>query len=101
LPQTKSDSKSTSAMDYQVLAREFLRSRANELQVLQDNMDMMAETINDLQYAREELEAILLREAEAINELTASIGETPGSSGYTFSSGVLLGQIIKILQRRS
>ncbi|ETK93100.1 hypothetical protein L915_03655 [Phytophthora nicotianae] len=35
-------------MDYQVLAREFLRSRANELQVLQAKMDMMAEAINDL-----------------------------------------------------
>ncbi|ETN11627.1 hypothetical protein PPTG_10463 [Phytophthora nicotianae INRA-310] len=61
-------------MDHQVLAREFLRSRANELQVPQDKMDMMAEAINDLQYAHEELEATLLREAETINELTARFG---------------------------
>ncbi|ETI43669.1 hypothetical protein L917_10956 [Phytophthora nicotianae] len=38
-------------MDHQVLARELLRSRANELQVLQDKMDMMMEAINNLQYA--------------------------------------------------
>ncbi|ETK83736.1 hypothetical protein L915_11150, partial [Phytophthora nicotianae] len=48
---TKTDSRTTSAMDHQVLARELLRSRANELQVLQDKMDMMMEAINNLQYA--------------------------------------------------
>ncbi|KAG3099087.1 hypothetical protein PI124_g15438 [Phytophthora idaei] len=37
-------------------------------------MHMMVEAPNDLVYAREELEAMLLREAEVINDLTASIG---------------------------
>ncbi|KAG3097909.1 hypothetical protein PI125_g15501 [Phytophthora idaei] len=44
---------------------------------------------------------MLLREAEAINELTASIGETPRPSGYTPSYGVLLGQVIRILTREA
>ncbi|KAG6955213.1 hypothetical protein JG687_00011366, partial [Phytophthora cactorum] len=64
------------------MARELLRSEAHELQELQDKIHMMAEALNDLVYAREELEAMLLREAEVINELTASSGSAgPGNGG--------------------
>ncbi|KAF1780141.1 hypothetical protein PC129_g12668 [Phytophthora cactorum] len=81
------------------MARELLRSEAHELQELQDKIHMMAEALNDLVYAREELEAMLLREAEVINELTASVGETSRPSGYAPSYGVLVGQVIRILRR--
>ncbi|KAG3113505.1 hypothetical protein PI124_g5597 [Phytophthora idaei] len=86
-------------MDLQVLARELLRSRAHELQELQDKMHMMSEALNDLMYAREEPEVMLLREAEVISKLTASVGETSRPSGYTPSYGVLVGQVIRILRR--
>ncbi|EEY70585.1 uncharacterized protein PITG_06029 [Phytophthora infestans T30-4] len=86
-------------MDQQLLVRELLRSRAHDLQQLQDKVHTITEALNDLMFAREELEEMLVRETEAINELTVSVGETPGRSEYTPSYGVLLGQVVRLLRR--
>ncbi|EEY68087.1 uncharacterized protein PITG_18532 [Phytophthora infestans T30-4] len=58
----------------------------------------MTEALYDLMFAREEFEETLIREAEAINELTASVGET---RGYTPSHGALLWQMTTLLRRDS
>ncbi|KAG1707913.1 hypothetical protein DVH05_024564 [Phytophthora capsici] len=86
-------------MDHQLLARELLRSRSRALQEIQDKLEMMVEAINDVMYAREELEAMLLREVEIINELSARIGEapTPPPRGFLSSYGVVLGLIVRVL----
>ncbi|KAG6970421.1 hypothetical protein JG688_00004879 [Phytophthora aleatoria] len=62
-------------------------------------MQMMAEALNNLLHAREELAAMLLREADVINELTATIGGAPGSSGYIPSYELLRWYVIRILSR--
>ncbi|ETI30437.1 hypothetical protein F443_22440, partial [Phytophthora nicotianae P1569] len=51
-------------------------------------MEKMKEALNDLLYAREELEAMLHREEEIINELSASIGGVPPPRGFPPSYGM-------------
>ncbi|ETL98954.1 hypothetical protein L917_04076 [Phytophthora nicotianae] len=84
-------------MNQPVLARELLRSTSQALHEIQEKMEKMKEALNDLLYAREEMEAMLHREEEIINELSASIGGVPPPRGFPPSYGMVLGRVIRIL----